>query len=371
MKRIPAVILVVVLLLSLSGLAACNNNNPAPAGPAQQPAPGSSSSGSSSSGTGPAQPAPQAEKEKYHLSIAMTPTSMLFANDISDVFSRHTDGRVTADVLDVNSLGSITDAVNMVRDGVLDIAFIPTTLAPGEFPVLDICAIPFFTKSYDCAVEIVDALVGAGLLDECYKKTHMLYYTSTESNVVGFTKGLVPTKMSDFAGLKIRSNAASLTDYINEVLKGTAVNIATNDVYLSLSTGVVDATFNSPNNMLLSSYADVMDTVMRQRAFANYLICLVNADLWASFDSELQTLMMQAGKDKAEYIREFTAAVEQDNFNALAEAGVNVFEANDELLKNMIDGSLVVQDIVEAKLNSFGIDGARVMEVARAVAAKY
>ena len=351
MKKILALILALALSLTL---AAC--------GGSKDPV----SSGSPSSDT-PSASQPADNGQTYELKMAMTSTSMAFASDFADLVSSATNGRVTVSIVDSQSLGGATDCLDMVREGTLDLLMLPAAQTAGEFPVSDIVQVPFLVPDSQCGQDVMYALLEGGYMDEYYDSTVPLFFACTDSQMLGFKGDMVASSLSDFKGMKIRAVSGITTNLVQDIMGATVVTMGMNDVYLSLNTGVIDAAFSSPVQMVSNSLYDVMDSVMNYPIYVGVLYCVANEKLWNSLPAELQGQIFSAGETKRDQIRAYYAAKESECLQTLRDNGLNVYEPNQSMIDDMIAKGQDLFAIFEEKLNKVGIDGAGVMETARKV----
>ncbi len=307
----------------------------------------------------------------YELRMAMTSTSMTFASDLADLISDATDGRVTVSIVDSQSLGGATDCLDMVREGTLDLLMLPAAQTAGEFPVSDIVQVPFFVPNAECGQEVMYALYEAGYLTEYNDRTVPLFFATTDSQMLGFKENVVASSISDFSGMKIRAVSGITTNLVQDIMHATVVTMGMNDVYLSLSTNVIDAAFSSPVQMVSYSFADVMGSMMNYPCYVGVLYCVANEDLWNSLPADIQEQIQSACETKRDQIREYYSAKEQECIETLADSGVNVYVPDESLQNEMAANGQTLQSIFEEKLNSLGYDGAKIMQTANDVIAAY
>jgi len=309
--------------------------------------------------------------ETYELKMAMTSTSMTFAADIADLIKEATDGRVTVTVIDASTMGGAADCLNMARAGALDLLMLPAAQTPGEFPISDIVQVPFFVPDATCGEEVMYALSEAGYLTEYENGTVPLFYATTDSQMLGFKENIVAESTQDFKGMKIRAVSGITTNFVEDVLGATVVTMGMNDVYLSLNTGVIDAAFSSPVQMVSNSFADVMGSVMDYPCYVGLLYCVANEAKWNSLPADIQEGIKEACETKRQQILEYYAAKESESLETLKENGVNVYEPNEALVTELVNNSEALQGVFEENLNQAGLDGAAIMNKAREVIEGY
>ena len=309
--------------------------------------------------------------DTYNLRMAMTATSMAFASDIADEISEATDGKVTVEIIDISTLGGAVDGLSMFRDGGLDMIMIPAAQTPGEFPITDIAQLPFFMPSGEASDAVLKGLFDAGLMKE-FDDMQLMFFASTDPQMLGFKNDVVAASTDDFSGLKIRGVSGITTDFIEKVFGATCVTMGMNDVYLSLQTGVIDAAISSPVQMVQNSFADVMKSVMNQPLYYGALFCAINADKWASMPEDIQAGIQKACDQKAGEIREYYDTKVNECIDQLKEAGVNVYEPDAALTETLTTSTVdQVYGIFKDKLAAAGLDADAVMAAAEELVASY
>ena len=309
--------------------------------------------------------------ETYNLRMTMTATSMSFASDIADEINAATDGKVNVEIIDVATLGGAADGLSMFRDGGLDMVMLPAAQTPGEFPVTDIAQLPFFMPTGEASDTVLRGLFDAGLMHE-YDDMELMFFASTDPQMLGFKNDTVVSSVDDFKGLKVRGVSGITTEFIEKVFGATCVTMGMNDVYMSLQTGVIDAAISSPNQMVQNSFSDVMKSVMNQPLYYGALYCAFNADKWASLPEDIQNGIKAACEQKAKEIREYYDSEVEKNIGVLKDAGVDVYEPAPELV-DILESTTIEQvyGIFKEKLSAAGLDADAVMTKAEELVASF
>ena len=360
MKKILFLILAVCMALPL---AACGNSvsqdsSSPPAGNSNSNAGSNASSNAGSAAT------------TYSMKIAMTSTSMIFASDIADVINAATNGRVTVEVIDSASLGSAADAVNMLRAGSLDLLMLPAAQAPGEFPVSDIVQVPFYAPTPYVAQDVMYALLEAGLLEEYFDEMVPLAFAITDEQMLAFKNNVVISSLSELKGMKIRAVSGITTNLVEDIMGASVVTMGMNDVYLSLSTGIIDAALSSPNQIVSNSLYDVISSLMDYPCFYGVLFIVANERLWNSLPSDIREQIQSACNTKRDQIREYYDSEGDNSRKTIMENNVNIYTPGQDLVNDLVTNGQILQKVFEDKLNDLGFDGAAVLAVANDVIAK-
>ncbi|MCD8116743.1 MAG: TRAP transporter substrate-binding protein DctP [Oscillospiraceae bacterium] len=283
--------------------------------------------------------------------------ALLMDEFAAEVESR-TDGHITITVYHNNTLGSPEDIYNGMINGTIDVVNLGMSQA-GSFPVNDITQIPFLCEDPYEALAVLNALYDAGYMTEYTDNGfHLLSFHPTDIQMICLTDTQVES-ISDFSGLNIRVNSGSIVSAI-EAFGATAVSITTTEVYMSLSTGVVDGAVSSPTAMLSFAFNDACDYLYEVPLAigCNYL-CVSDLS-WNALSDELQAVVQEVADEIQEkYMVENIEAMDE----AIAAFKV-AYEPTDEALAEMSEATAFIRDEWSANLTAQGYDGDAIMELA-------
>lgn len=140
-----------------------------------------------------AEPDPDADpsddpEETFELLIAtfearetgyMTDGIIQFAEDLED----RSDGRVETEISFGGEMGEIPEHYDLVHQGVVDMAFAPTFMVPGVFPLADITTLPWRFESSQHSTEVMQRMYQQGYLDEAYDEgVKPIFVSAAESD---------------------------------------------------------------------------------------------------------------------------------------------------------------------------------------------
>ncbi|MCD7749833.1 MAG: TRAP transporter substrate-binding protein DctP [Oscillospiraceae bacterium] len=283
--------------------------------------------------------------------------ALLMDEFAAEVESR-TDGHITITVYHNNTLGSPEDIYNGMVNGTIDVVNLGMSQA-GTFPVNDITQVPFLCEDPYEALAVLNALYEAGYMTEYTDNGfHLLSFHPTDIQMICLTDTQVEN-ISDFSGLNIRVNSGSIVSAI-EAFGATAVSITTTEVYMSLSTGVVDGAVSSPSAMLSFAFNDACDYLYEVPLAigCNYL-CVSDLS-WNELSDELKAAVQEV----ADEIQEKYMVENIEAMNEAIAAFKVAYEPTDEALAEMSEATAFIRDEWAADLTAQGYDGEAIMDLA-------
>jgi TRAP-type C4-dicarboxylate transport system substrate-binding protein len=153
--------------------------------------------------------------------------------------SEASDGQVQIEVYTGGSLGKPTAQLQIVQDGVADMAVIVPSFTPGRFAHNEIGELPFLWTDPTVAGIALTRLVQKGLLK--YPGFKVLGVDQTGPYQLHATKPI--NKLEDLKGLKIRA-AGPIFGEVARALGAVPVGIPTPAVAENISRGVLDGAMN-------------------------------------------------------------------------------------------------------------------------------
>ena len=138
--------------------------------------------------------------------------------------------------------------------------------------------------------------------------------------------------IEDFKGKAIRVQNNQLMNSMIDCLGANPVNVAANEVYSALQTGVCKGGENNPNIILSDSLYEVAPYVLLDNHTTTMDVICMNLDLWNSLSEEDQTIVREAMAAATEYDREIWDASVEEALKKLEEGGATVVQPDDAVL---------------------------------------
>ena len=208
-----------------------------------------------------------------------------------------TKGRVKVQTFPGDTLFKTrSNAVDSVRLGIADVAFIYAWGYSPQFDLTDVLSVPFIVPNAEVAGRVTWTLFQKfPEMQAQWKDLKVLTIWTTDPYVFITTKKQIKV-MDDFKGMKIRVTAGAATDMV-KLLGGVPLTIPMPDTYLSLDKGVIDG-MAAPGEAILGFrlfeiakyYTLVPTTCVSQQL-------IMNKGTWEGFPKDIQDAIMSVSGD--------------------------------------------------------------------------
>lgn len=288
--------------------------------------------------------------------------AVFFAEEVA----RTTDLEVKVYAL---SLLSLTEVPGGVRDGLADFGYTLFPYFPAEFSESNLPANLSLLAISGSESDIPGAaMIGASNeyimlhCPECqaqFKGLNSVYLSGGAAVEYGLVCNKPVPTLADIAGLKIRTGAADVGRFV-EYFGGTRVSLPGGEIYDALSSGNVDCSANSPENLTGLRYIEVADYysyMMPGSMFTGIGISNMNRDTWMDLSEEDRRAVLYAAAKLSVKNWMEVKSRNQAGLQAFIDAGKTVFEVSAED-RGQID-AFVEQDIdvVRAEfVEQYGLD---------------
>jgi len=222
------------------------------------------------------------------------------ANQKCDVFAKlieeRSNGRIKITIYQ-GSLGSPRDAWDMVTSNTVQLTWTGDLYNPGRMPITGLVALPFEVPNVKVAYNILNSFLDAGYLKE-FDSVKPLYFLPTYPIGVYTTKKKI-TKLEDFQGMKIRCGTG-LQGQALMALGASTVSLPGSEEYMSLQTGVIDATITGINIGIHRKLSEVCKYAIKEPPlFFGVLLMLMNKETWNSTPKDLQEMIQKTAHEIA------------------------------------------------------------------------
>jgi TRAP-type transport system periplasmic protein len=282
-----------------------------------------------------------------------------------DEVEERTAGRITFNPQFAGSLASVSDNLDVVSSGAvdmgLDLASTLSTQAP-EFTYFE--ALGSYPQDYaEQWEDIYEALHPefSAILER--QGVKLLTWGPGGSELIFFNRrDNFLTEPSDFEGLTLRT-AGTWQGRQIEALGGSSISMDPGELYLALQTGTVDATPQAATLGLGASLYEVAPYLASISLTFNTLLYIINADVWAELSEEDQTILEEAARNASLGAPATMQEQEQQAIERMQSAdGVEHYRLTDEERQEIFDTiSPVLEEAAEISRNASD-EGARLVE---------
>ena len=266
-----------------------------------------------------------------------------------------TNGQLTITVSSFPELGlNGPDTLQLVSDGTLGMANIYTGYVAGELPAIEVQSLwgiyPDWETMYlsltDMHPQLEEMVVeetGGGII------VNHNWYSGNDQFF--FSKKALRT-LADFEGLKTRSHAAALSDWI-QGMGAEAQFVAFSEVYTALERGILDAgvTGSTPGHgQRWYEVTTYLNGPLKSLLSTNNVI---NAVVWNDIPADLQQIFIEEGaKSELEQLR-LTSIQNVTGVQKNIDAGMELVEFSPELADHSLNVA-VIEHVIPGWLNRVG-----------------
>ncbi len=289
---------------------------------------------------GQAEPAarPEADAEPINLRFgAVNPMSHPFlqgAQHMADLLEERSDGRITITFYPSSQLGGVSEMLQQVQVGALDLTFSkPGTLADMGYEEINVYELPYVFRDEDHLNEIMFSEIGEQLLDgvqEAGLRMVSLAYYSDGARSMFFREKEVRT-LADMRGQRVRVQPIQVFIDLMEAFNASPTPIAYAELFSALQTGVVDAAENPLTGYHANNFFEVAPIfVFNEHTMAPSMVHMSEMT-WNRLSAADRELIRDAAVESGLFVLELVASQREDLIAELEnEHGVTFIELEDK-----------------------------------------
>lgn len=225
-----------------------------------------------------------------------------------------------------------------VRDGVVDMAYLPGSFYAGALPEKDA-----LVTSNRTAAE-VRANGGIDLINQIHQQKMGVYYLGWFDSGVCYNLWTVnePTLDADgnlsMADLRLRGNAVYNAFFTN-YLGAQVIDLPTAEVYSALERGIINATGWTQIGLIDLRWNQFLNYRIEPCFFSTDLGVIINLDAWNALTPEAQAILQEEAIAHEISSAESHRARRDDEFARLAAEGMQVVTLQGEAATNYLRGA--------------------------------
>lgn len=228
-----------------------------------------------------------------------------------------TNGEVTVKMFPGGTLGrSPAQQLQIVEDGVADVAFIVPGYNPGVFPGVTVGELPYTVTSAEAGSKAMWSMYEKGMLAGDFDKFYIVGLFTTSPQTVASNGAIMdPSEMS---GKNFRASSPTLLAAIEKMGAVAVGGITAPTIAESISRGVIEGSFNEWNALKSFRIMEAVDHVLEVPMGTSPLMVVMNKEKYEGLSDEAK-----AGIDKvsgASFSAYFGQQFDAQNAAARAEA---------------------------------------------------
>lgn len=253
------------------------------------------------------------------------------AQKYADLVKEYTKGSVDITIHAGSSLVK-GNPLKAVKDGTVAMTdmFIPFTAGGGK--VFGVSALPFIATSYEDAYKLYQ--VSKPAYEKTAKQWNQKLLYSVTWPASGFYSNKKMESLEDFKGAKTRTYDKNSADFVNGA-GGNAVALPWGEVYSALRTGMVDSVITSSSSGKDGKFWEVLTDFTKINYAYPLQAVTINLDYWNSLTKAQQEAMLKAAAEIEKAQWEAVKLEDKDALDTMAQNGMKISEASDELKKQL------------------------------------
>lgn len=290
----------------------------------------------------------------------------------ADDVSAASDGRIAIQIFPAMSMGGKPgELYSQVRDGSADIVWTILGYTPGVFPRTEVFELP--TVHRGSAAATTQALnASLDMLAEDFEDVHVLFLHTHDGNLIH--SGTKPVEsFADAAGMKLRTPGRTGA-WVIEGMGAEPVAMPVPALPEAMSKGVVDGALTTyeivPGIKLQELDKHVTELPDGDRFGTAVFMLAMNKDTYARLDDDLKAVIDAHSRTNISVeLGQMWEGFEQSGIDALASKGIEPFILSPEEAAKFEAVNQAVVDRWIEDVSAQGIDGAALVDAARAAVA--
>ena len=249
--------------------------------------------------------------------------AVLYAKELIE---ERTDGKDTLDIHLNATYANYNDSLQAIMQGTLDIAGMES--AADWDPATGVLLAPFLFRDYDHWLAFKESDIYDELLQRMGEAVgvHMLYVSCSGFRYVTANKPM--TTPEEMAGIKMRLPTVSPYELLPEIFNCSGTPIQADELYMALSTGVVDAEENTYTDIVARKFYEVQDYVIKTGHICTPTGLAMSMNAWNSLTEEEQALYTEIFNEVGDFLDQTTIEKEAEYEEFLKEQGVEILEVD-------------------------------------------
>lgn len=271
------------------------------------------------------------------LSIAFAQTTLQLAH-ISDtghpaqegaelfkeLVEENTSGQIIVEIYPNSTLGSAPEYTEQIALCAVDLGLSTSGQLQVYIPEYAVVMLPFIYDGYDHAHRVMDG-PGGEALAELAEQQGFVVLANWEWGFRQITNSERPIESAaDLEGLKMRVPNEIQLQAMFEALNASTETIAFPELYQALAQGVVDGQDNPIPTIYHQNFYEVQDYIALTNHVYNTQMLVMSQCAWDALSTEDQQLMLEAGQQAGDRVRELIRADEERLVQEMEDAGTTI-----------------------------------------------
>ncbi|MDD5702954.1 MAG: TRAP transporter substrate-binding protein DctP [Dehalococcoidales bacterium] len=311
--------LILVMVLVVPSLLACSDQTTSAPPAATSASPAAASNEATT-------PAEAAEVIKLKMASPWPPTASATKDGdmLIEVIHEKSQGRLEIAMYAGEALGKTATTLDMLNNGVCDMAIIPTGSFPNVFALYNGLQLPMLgISSAEAMMEVAHALNDKGFIGNQDKYIIFAFNIPRQTNL--WFKNKQVLKAEDFKGLKIRATDPTFLKPF-EQFGLTPISMPSADVYSSIERGILDGATQTPENIISMKLYEVEKYGLDLPFAWAGAVMAISKKSYDKLPPDLQAVVSQSFTDFEKKAKVFYADVDAKISQELKDKGVQMYK---------------------------------------------
>lgn len=218
---------------------------------------------------------------------------------LKNIVETDTNGEVTVEVYPNNSVGSATEMVQMVRDGVIEVTLASTGAMAPYYQNIDVLNLPFAFSDNGAYYEVFDGPFGVAFAKDIEEKlgdVKVLGFPDTGGFFAVTNSKKEIATLDDFKDIRLRTMTVPSHQAIMNALGAEAYPLAWGEVYSALQTGVIDGQMNPVPIISFSNFGEVQDFLTLTNHLYSPYTLLMNKSVYDGLTEDQKKILHYAAQ---------------------------------------------------------------------------
>ncbi len=244
-----------------------------------------------------------------------------------DEIENRTNGRVVFERYYEGGLAPFAGIADAVAEGVADLAQCSDFFQAGKFPLGHTASLPGSSNDLWAALMAFNELQKMPELQAEHTNLNLKYLAPCVLHPFYIMSKEPIETMADLEGMKIRGVGTQAQ--VLEGLGATAVNIPTEEMYLAIERGTIDAITNNYPGFVGYGIHEICKYVFTLNTGQPMISIKMNLDTWNKLPADIQKIFDEVAIDHIEtYMQSYIIAGQEDALQQMEEANVQIVEAS-------------------------------------------
>ncbi len=316
-------------------------------------------------------PAKAAEVIKLKMASPWSPTAAATkeGNMMIEVIQKKSQGRLEITMYAGEALGKAASTLDMLNNGVCDMAITPTGSFPNVFALYNGLQLPMLgIPSTEALMEVAHALNDKGYVGSQDKYKIFAFNIPRQTNL--WFKNKQVLKAEDFKGMKIRATDPIFLKPF-EQFGITPISMPSADVYSSLERGILDGATQTPENIISVKLYEVVEYGLDMPFAWAGAVMAISKKSYDKLPTDLQAVISQSFTDFEKEAKSYYDDLDVKTSQELNDKGVQMYKldaAEAARWQTLYDANL--EEWV-AKREAEGLKAREMIDLMRSISQKY